>query len=362
MSTDLLKTPLAARHEALGAKMVPFAGWHMPVSFSGIQQEHHLVRQKVGLFDASHMGLVHVTGKDSVEYLQKVAVNDATKLIDGMSHYSAICKEDGTCIDDIYTVRVAIDDWYIVVNAGTKNKDMEWLQSQLIGDVKIELLSTGLLSLQGPKAVQIMQAQWGIVPFALPKNGVCFVEYNGEKVLVTRTGYTGEDGFELFPSNSHLLEIHDLLLRVGAPMGIQSCGLGCRDTLRLESGFSLYGHELNESIDLVSAGLSWIVGWDKPSFIGKEALLAIRHAGASKKIVGLLAIDKAIPREGMKIENEGVEIGYITSGGMSPILNSGIALAYLNKDHATLGSIVHVRVRDQLKAFRVQTRRFVGGK
>lgn len=362
MSMDLLKTPLAARHEALGAKMVPFAGWHMPVSFSGIQQEHHLVRQKVGLFDASHMGLVHVTGKDSFAYLQKIAVNDASKLVDGMSHYSAICNEDGTCIDDIYTVKVAMDDWYVVVNAGTKMKDMEWMQKQVIGDVKIELLPTGLLSLQGPLAVQIMQAQWGNIPSALPKNGVCFVDYQGEKILVTRTGYTGEDGFELFPSNSHLLEVHDLLLQVGAPMGIQSCGLGCRDTLRLESGFSLYGHELNETIDLVSAGLSWIVGWDKPSFIGKDALVAIRTAGVKKKLVGLIAVDKAIPRDGMKIENEGNDIGFITSGGMSPILNCGIALAYLDKELATLGSIVHVRVRDQLKAFRVQTRRFVGGK
>ncbi|HSQ42908.1 MAG TPA: glycine cleavage system aminomethyltransferase GcvT [Fibrobacteraceae bacterium] len=360
--SELLCTPLCDRHKALGAKMVPFAGWLMPVSYSGITQEHFAVRRQLGIFDASHMGLVRIAGTGALAFLQKITVNDVARLAVGQSQYSAMCYPNGTCVDDIYVNRTGDQEFHVVINAGCKAKDVDWMRSQATDSMTLELLPTGIIAVQGPLAAQLVPCLFGKPLADLSKNESLPVEYAGERFLVTRTGYTGEDGFELFPLNTFLGEIWDRILAEGKPMGIRPCGLGSRDTLRLESGFSLYGHEINDTTNLVEAGLSWIVGWNKPDFIGREALQQVKAEGPSRKLVGLVAVDKAIPREGMVVVSNEREVGKITSGGMSPVLNQGIALAYVESSLAKMGTEVHLQIRDQLKKFRVSGRRFVGGK
>jgi len=360
--SELKQTPLCDSHKALGAKMVPFAGWLMPVSFSGIQLEHFAVRKACGIFDASHMGLVRISGVGALAFVQKISVNDASKLALWQSQYSAMCYPNGTVVDDIYVSRTGDSEYHIAINAGCKEKDVEWMNSHADSSTQIELLATGILAVQGPTAVDVITKQFGAELAKLPKNGAAFVTYQGKKMLATRTGYTGEDGFEVFPPNELLVDLLQTLLTVGTPFGLIPCGLGCRDTLRLESGFSLYGHELNDQINLVEAGLSWIVGWDKPSFLGREALLKIKVEGPKRKLVGLVAIDKALPRDGMTVLASGIEVGKVTSGGISPMLNQGVALAYVDVAHAKIGTTLSVQIRDQVKSFQVSARRFVGGK
>jgi len=360
--SELKKTPLCERHQALGAKMVPFAGWLMPVSYSGIQAEHFAVREKAGLFDASHMGLVRVTGTGALAFLQNISVNDAGKLQIGQSQYSAMCYPSGTVVDDIYVSRTAEQEFHVTVNAGCKEKDLEWMRSHADASVCLELQGTGILAVQGPCAVSIVAEVFGAQVVAMVKNQVIWVEFAGQRMLLSRTGYTGEDGFEVFPPNDLLCVLMDKIIECGAPYGLIPCGLGCRDTLRLESGFSLYGHELNDTINLVEAGLSWIVGWSKANFIGKDALVLIKAKGASRKLVGLLALDKALPREGMIVSVADREVGVVTSGGLSPVLNKGIALAYVETAVAIVGQRLDIQIRDQVKSFQVASRRFVGGK
>lgn len=342
--------------------MVPFSGWLMPVSYSGIQQEHFAVRQKAGVFDASHMGLVKITGPDALALIQLIAVNDASILQPGQSQYSAMCYENGTCVDDIYVSCIGPQEYYLAINAGCKEKDVAWIQSHRKGNVQAELLETGIVSVQGPLAVQVIVAMFGADLAPLAKNAAKLVSYAGHQMLITRTGYTGEDGFEIFPPNSVLGQVWDDVLAKGAPLGLLPCGLGCRDTLRLESGFSLYGHEINDTTNLVEAGLSWIIGWNKPAFIGKAALEKVKAEGPVRKLVGLKAIDKALPRDGMTLHHDGRLVGKVTSGGISPILNQGVALAYVESALAASGTVLEVQIRDQLKKFEVTKRRFVGGK
>jgi len=359
---DLKRTPLCDRHQALGAKMVPFAGWLMPVSFSGIQQEHFSVRQKAGIFDVSHMGLVRVSGEGALAFVQNISVNDAALLHVGASQYSAMCYPNGTCVDDIYVNRTGENEFHIVVNAGCKEKDLQWMNDHILPGVEITRLDTGILAVQGPVAVDIICQLFGSSSRSMVKNSSSFVEYAGQCMLMTRTGYTGEDGFEVFPPNALLGTVYDALLAVDKSLGLVPCGLGCRDTLRLECGFSLYGHELNDTTNLVEAGLSWIVGWDKADFIGAHALRQIKAHGPSRKLVGLRALDKALPRDGFSVFWGDKEVGRVTSGGLSPMLNRGVALAYVETDCAVMGREVQVLIRDQKKLFQIVSRRFIGGK
>jgi len=305
---------------------------------------------------------VRITGERALEFIQNISVNDASKLQIGESQYSAMCYPNGTCVDDIYVSHTGEHEFHIAINAGCKTKDVQWMREHLLADVSMELLATGILAVQGPKAVDIICALWGESHRSHPKNTAVFVEFGGQRMLLTRTGYTGEDGFEVFPPNEILGDMMDTILAVGTPMGLVPCGLGCRDTLRLESGFSLYGHELNDSVNLVEAGLSWIVGWNKPDFIGAQALRQVKAQGVSRKLVGLLAVDKALPREGMAVFSEEREVGKVTSGGLSPILNKGVALAYVESAYAKSGQTLQVQIREQMKEFQVVPRRFVGGK
>ncbi|NLB64393.1 MAG: glycine cleavage system aminomethyltransferase GcvT [Fibrobacter sp.] len=359
--SKILKTPLFESHTALGAKMVPFAGYSMPVFYDGIQLEHFAVREKVGVFDASHMGVISVEGIQALDFLQYMCSNDLAKLSIGQCQYTALCNPDGTCIEDVFVSRVADLEYQIVANASNKQKDMAWLQkNQKDYAVEISMLAVGVLALQGPETVSLLQ-KLGLEPMLELKRNQCkYIDWQGESFLVSRTGYTGEDGFEFFPSEANLVKVWELLLEAGA----KPCGLGCRDTLRLEAGLSLYGHEISDEINLVEAGLSWIVGWDKEDFIGKKALETVRTQGAQRKLVGMVAQERALPRAEQRVLNaDGVDVGYITSGGLSPVLKKGIALAMIDMKNADMGTELSVQVRNKAFKFMVASRRFyVAGK
>ncbi len=354
------QTPLYDRHLKAQAKMVPFAGFSMPVQYSGIREEHKAVREKAGLFDVSHMGNILVTGVDALANLQQLCVNDVSKLSPLEVQYSAMCYENGTVVDDILITFLEPNAYHVVVNASNIEKDYNWMLSKKFGEVEFINQSESLciLALQGPKALGIAQKiaeddLSGLKPFSCGTGKI-----NGINMVYSRTGYTGEDGLEFFPKNKDAPELWDKLLEAGKEEGLLPVGLGARDTLRLEAGYTLYGHEVNESCNLVEGGLSWIVAWDKPDFIGKAALAQIKENGPERKIVGLEMLDKAIPREGYVIEKNGESIGKITSGTMSPNLEKGIALAYLKNEFAKSGEEVDVMIRDSAKKAKVVSRYF----
>lgn len=358
--TELLQTALYHDHVSLGAKMVPFAGYSMPVSYQGIQAEHFAVRRQAGLFDASHMGVVRVEGEQALDLIQHLAVNDASRLDIGQCQYSALCYENGTCVDDIYVSRVAPDAFHVVVNASNKSKDLQWMQEHAQGlEVTLTMQPVGILALQGPRAVEVMAKVFGVEATQGRKNTCLEIHRDGMSFWISRTGYTGEDGFELFPAVENLSKVWQMLLEHGQEEGLVPCGLGCRDTLRLESGFSLYGHEINDQINLIEAGLNWIVALDAKDFVGKDALQSIRNQGASRRLIGLKAVERALPRDQMEVYCDERCIGQVTSGGISPVLGCGIALALVDAEAVLSQQILQVKIRDQFKPFEVVSRRFV---
>lgn len=360
------KTPLYDSHLALKAKMVPFAGFIMPVQYSGIRQEHEAVRKTAGLFDVSHMGNFFVTGKGARGFLQRAAVNNVDKLKDLDVQYSALCYPNGTVVDDILVYRIGPDTFKLVVNASNIDKDFAWLEglrredpegdNVILRDASAEL---GILSLQGPRALDVARKVMEADPESIPTYKAGRGKVLGVDTLYSRTGYTGEDGFEFFPENNELPGLWNRLLEAGSAYGMLPIGLGARDTLRLEAGYSLYGHELTDKTNLIEAGLSWITDFTKGDFAGRAALEPkTRPGGMERKVVGLELLELAIPREGCVVESGGKEIGVVTSGTMSPTLNKGIAMAFVNPDFAGIGTEVDVRIRDAGKKARVTGRRF----
>lgn len=360
LTKALKRTVLFNHYAEHGGKTIDFGGWDLPVQFSSIKAEHEAVRTNAGLFDVSHMGEVLVTGEGALSYLQKMMTNDVSKLQDGQAQYTAMCYEDGGTVDDLLIYKRGDGNYLLVVNASNLEKDLEWMNRHVTEGVQIENQSSSyaLLALQGPKAEKVLQMLTDI-----PLNEIKFFRFQenvsicGQKVLISRTGYTGEDGFELYASPEATVVLWQAILMAGAGEGVVPAGLGARDTLRFEAGLPLYGQELSADISPLEAGLGFVVKLNKEvDFLGKEALLKQKENGVPRKLVGLEMIDKGIPRNGYKVFIGEEEIGEVTTGTQSPTLNKNIGFALLKTEHAIEGTGVIVQVRKRmLKAVVIAT-------
>lgn len=347
MTTDsaaqtLKKTSLHAEHLALGAKMVPFGGWDMPVQYAGILQEHHAVRQTVGLFDVSHMGEFRVSGSGAAAFVQRVVANDIAKLAEDQALYTQFVQQDGGTVDDLLVYRLP-EGYLLVVNASNIAKDWAWLQSHKTDDVILvdESADTAMLALQGPRAAELLETLTPVSTLGSFRWKDATVD--SVPVRIARTGYTGEDGFEIFCRASDAPALWQLLLRSGAHWGIQPCGLGARDTLRLEAGLPLYGRELSEAISPVMAGLSWSVKLTKGDFLGRDALASQRAGTLTHRVVGLRLTGRAIARQGYPVTSQGQVVGEVLSGTFSPTLQVPIATALVRNSHAEDALSVEIR-------------------
>ncbi|MGD0892072.1 MAG: glycine cleavage system aminomethyltransferase GcvT [Terracidiphilus sp.] len=363
----LKKTALNATHRALKAKMVDFGGWDMPVEYpcpgGGLIAEHLAVRNGVGLFDVSHMGEIQFRGPGALAAVQHITMNDASKLKDGQAHYSALLTPEGTFVDDILVHRLSDNDCLLVVNAGTKDKDYAWIRKQVGTFPSIHISDYSdyysQLALQGPRALETLQKLTKVDLAAIKNYWFTWGTVAGvPNVLIARTGYSGEDGFEVYlPADEPTtVKMWNALLEAGAEFGIRPCGLGARNTLRMEAGMSLYGHEISDEINVLEAGLDRWLKLDKGAFIGRDALLAVQAAGGPKrKIVALEMVDRGIGRDGYPVlDLDGNEIGVITSGSPAPFLKTNIAMALVNSDAAVSGVDVLVQVRaNQVRAKQV---------
>ncbi len=342
---------LASVHRSLGAKMVPFAGWEMPLMYSSIAEEHLAVRETAGLFDVSHMGELIVEGKDVEDFLQHVTSNDLAKLKVFDAQYSTVLNERGGVKDDVFVYKLEEQKYMVVTNAVNVEKIFNWFKQHARGDVKIEDITdrTVMLALQGPRAEEVLQQLTEFELKGLKRFKSAQIEIANIPLLVSRTGYTGEDGFELYLMDESASKpgraekLWDVLLRAGEEVGVRPCGLGARDTTRLEAGYVLYNHELNEEITPLEAKIQYAVKLEKGDFVGREALIAQKEVGLKKMRIGLKMLEPGVPREGCRVLKDGKEVGYLTSGTFSPLLKVGIAMGYATPDIA-LGTEVMVEI------------------
>ncbi len=342
------KTPLYDVQSKLGAKFVPFAGWEMPLSYSGVIEEHHAVRTGVGLFDISHMGRFELTGKGSDEALNAIAPSPTHKMKRGGAQYSMLLNTAGTVLDDIYIYKKMKDKYFLIVNASNREKDFKWLQEQLPKSIVLKDVSdqTVLLALQGPKSWELLEQ---IIPFAKEPIALrTFVETEllpvpGKKAIIARTGYTGERGYEIVLPASVAVSAWNALMKTGRPFGIKPIGLGARDTLRLEMGYPLYGHEMDEQTTPVEAGLDRFLYFEK-EFIGKGPLVEQRQKGVGRKLVGFILTVGGVPREGYSISCGSKEIGKVTSGNFSPSIKKGVGMGYVDSRYADIGSEIFINI------------------
>lgn len=358
--SELKQTPLFEEYQKHGAKTIDFGGWDLPVQFSSIKEEHEAVRTKVGLFDVSHMGEIEVKGKDSLAYLQKMMTNDVSLLKNGATQYTAMCYENGGTVDDLLIYKKSDEHYLLVVNASNTEKDFNWLNEHIFGEVEVVNISDdiGQVAIQGPLAEAVLQKLTNtnlsdIKNFKFQDD----VEIAGKKTLVSRTGYTGEDGFEVYCQAEDTAAIWNAILEAGEPEGILPCGLGARDTLRFEANLVLYGQELSPDITPIEAGIGFAVKPNKEvDFIGKSVLKQQKEEGASRKLVGIEMIDKGIPRHGYGVYIGEEQVGEVTTGTQSPTLQKNIGLVLIKSEHAELGTDVEVQVRKKrLKAKVVAT-------
>ncbi|MBT2656568.1 glycine cleavage system aminomethyltransferase GcvT [Bacillus sp. ISL-18] len=359
--TELQRTPLFEVYKEYGGKTIDFGGWELPVQFSSIKDEHEAVRTKAGLFDVSHMGEVEVKGKDSLPFLQKMMTNDISKIKNGSAQYTAMCYENGGTVDDLLVYKMEDHHYLLVVNASNIEKDYKWLEDHVEGEVILENLSekTAQLALQGPLAEKVLQklsgntdlSQIGFFKFQQE------VILNNKKALVSRTGYTGEDGFEVYCDAADAVDLWKAILKAGEQDGVLPCGLGARDTLRFESVLALYGQELSPEITPLEAGIAFAVKLNKEAdFIGKEALRKQKETGLTRKLAGIEMIDRGIPRHGYPVYKGEELIGEVTTGTQSPTLKRNIGLALIKTEYADLESTVEVEIRGKrLKASVVPT-------
>lgn len=354
--SELKRTPLASRHVELGGKMVPFAGWEMPVQYSGVIPEHNAVRSAGGLFDVSHMGEIWVTGPRAEAFLDHLTCNDVKALIDGRAQYNALINQKGGVVDDIIIYRFGKERFFVCVNASNTDKDFAWMTSQNTFGAEIENVSSeyGQVAIQGPKAIEFLGSlkpdfDPSLVQYFHFKEGVLA----GVSVIAARTGYTGEDGFELFIPVAETVKIWDLLVEKGRAFGIIPAGLGARDSLRLEACLPLHGHELGDEITAIESGLGWIVKPQKGDFIGKAILEREKTDGSKRALVGFLVEDAGIARAEDKVFAPGGSqpIGLITSGTKTPTVNKALGLALVDASHKALDTAIEVEVRGRrLKA------------
>lgn len=359
--SELKRTPLFESYKEYGAKTIDFGGWELPVQFSSIKEEHEAVRTKAGLFDVSHMGEIEVKGTDSLGYLQKMMTNDISKLSDGGAQYTAMCYESGGTVDDLLVYKIKDNHYLLVVNASNIEKDYQWLADHVEGNVELENLSetTAQLALQGPLAEKVLQKLAGEEDLS----GIGFFKFqqevtlNGKKALVSRTGYTGEDGFEIYCDANDAADLWKEILTAGEEDGVVPCGLGSRDTLRFEANLALYGQELTSEISPLEAGIGFAVKLNKEAdFIGKEVLIQQKQGGTPRKLVGIEMIDRGIPRHGYPVYKGEELIGEVTTGTQSPTLKKNIGLALIKTEEAGLENEVDVEIRGKrLKAQIVPT-------
>lgn len=341
------QTPFFAIHQNAGAKIVPFGGYEMPVQYAGIMEEHRTVRNAVGVFDVSHMGEFFAQGDQAKSFLQKVTINDVSKLTPGKAQYSAMCYEDGGIVDDLLVYMLTENSYMIVVNAANIDKDWEWMKQHCPPEVKFENKSetTALLAIQGPKSLQTLQKLTSVDLTVIQYYH--FVQGNlcGIDMIISRTGYTGEMGFEIYFDVKHGEKIWNSIFEAGKEFSIAPIGLGARDTLRLEMGYSLYGNDIDQTTNPIEAGLGWITKLTKDDFIAKPVLEKVKKEGLKRKLVGMLLNEKAVPRHGYPLVVNGIPVGTVTSGTFSPSLQKGIAMGFVDSLHAQIGSKIQIDVR-----------------
>lgn len=349
-SESLKRTPLYDRHVALGARMVEFGGWKMPVQYSGIVDEHSAVRNAAGLFDISHMGEIEVKGSDALAFLQHIATQDVATIAEGQSNYALLCRPDGGIVDDIFIYHLP-DGYMVVVNASNIEKDFAWILDQIAGyDVQLTNISdhASMLAIQGPHAEAILARATDTDVVNLPFHAVTTGMLGDIPGIIARTGYTGEDGFELFVDDDNVVRLWDELLALGGDAGLKPCGLGARDSLRFEACLALYGHEIADDINPYEAKLGWVVKLGKGDFVGHETLSQVKQAGVARKLAGFEMVGRGIARGGYEIRSvEGERIGYVTTGMPSPTLGTYLGLGYVPTALASEGSEFDVIVRDR---------------
>ncbi len=349
-------TALSHIHESLGAKMVPFAGYNMPVQYEGVNAEHETVRTAVGVFDVSHMGEFFLKGENALALIQKVTSNDASKLVDGKAQYSCLPNNDGGIVDDLIVYKIADNDYMLVVNASNIDKDWNWISSH--NDLGVEMTNASdgysLLAIQGPRAAAAMQALTSIDLVNMPYYSFQIGDFAGiQNVTISATGYTGSGGFEIYFKNEDAETIWNKIFEAGAAFGIQPIGLAARDTLRLEMGFCLYGNDINDTTSPIEAGLGWITKFDK-EFTNSANLKAQKEAGVTKKLVGFELIERGIPRHDYEIvDADGNNIGIVTSGTMAPSLGKGIGMGYVKTEFAAVDSEIFIQIRNNKIAAKV---------
>ena len=357
MEENLVKTCLHDRHVKLGALMSPFGGFDMPIQYAGITQEHEAVRKNVGVFDVSHMGEVRVKGPDAYKYVSHIFVNDVTGAPDGQIFYGMMCYENGGTVDDLLVYKVNDQEYFLVINAANIDKDVAWIMKNAEGfnvEITDESPRYGEVAIQCPAAEDTVEKVLGI-----PVKEIAFYNFktfdiDGEEVIVSRTGYTGEDGFEVYGSHEYIVKVWDKLMEAG----VQPCGLGCRDTLRFEVGLPLYGDELSADITPLEASLSMFVKLDKGDFIGREALAAQKAEGVKRRIIGIELDGTAVPRHGYAVMADGRQIGEITTGYKSISTGKSVAMAMVEKPYDKLGTRVEVQIRKKTFPGTVVKKRF----
>ena len=357
ITTNLKATPLLGLHKELGAKLVPFVGWNMPIQFAGVLSEHTCVRERVGLFDVSHMGEIEVKGKDAKKFLQFLLSNNVEKMFDGSILYSLMCYETGGVVDDLLAYRFSENHYFLCVNASNSDKDYDWIArhaSSFNVNIKNTSSETSQLALQGPDAKNVLQSLCDISLDDLSYYNFRKGMVNNVESLISRTGYTGEDGFELYLSPEKVSEVFRSLMEQGRSYGIQPIGLGARDTLRIEMGYPLYGNEIDNNPTPLDAGLGWVIKFDKGEFLGRGSLLKQKEQGSlRRKLVGLKLLTRGVPRAHYQVFKNGESVGEVTSGTFSPTLNTGVGLCYVSSEYSDIGNHLDVKIRDQLVATEV---------
>lgn len=355
LAPKLKKTPLHRVHRRLGAKMVEFAGWEMPVQYRGVIEEHLAVRNRAGLFDISHMGEVEICGTGALDLCQWLTANDVSRMKQGQAQYNLLLNQDGGIVDDIVVYRLGEDRFLLCVNAANTDKDFQWLRQKAAGKAAVEdrSLQYVQLALQGPLAQEILQPLTAVPLQQVEPFHFALGEVRGISCLIARTGYTGEDGFELYCDPAHGETLWSRLLEAGTDVGLKPAGLGARDTLRLERALPLYGHELSEGTTPLEAGLEWVTKFSKGAFLGRESLLRQKEQGIQRKVVGLEMTEPGIPRSHYPILKQGVVIGEVTSGTKSPTLGRAIAMGYVKTGEADVGNRVAVEIRARQAGARI---------
>ena len=362
MAQGMKRTPLYAAHRRARAKMVEFAGWEMPVQYSGVIEEHRAVRTRAGLFDVSHMGEIEIQGPDAVEFCQQISANDVAQMKVFQAQYNLLLNDQGGVVDDVIFYRLEVNHFLICVNASNSDKDLAWIEKHVSGQVQVtnESAQYAQLALQGPSAEKILQPLMKLNLADMKSFHFAFGDVDSVRCLVARTGYTGEAGFELYCRAGDAEHLWTTLLEAGAPEGLVPVGLGARDTLRLEKAYPLYGHELDDTTTPLEAGLEWVTKFSKPSFIGREALVRQKEAGVTRKLIGLELTEPGIARSGYPLLKNNKSIGRVTSGTQSPSLGRAIALGYVAAEEAQVDNEIKVEIRGRKTCAKIVSLPFYG--